>query len=497
VTVTAATDLHAQGNEQVDVFGRVLPYKYIVAIVYVTALFLDILDVTIVNVAIPALGREFATENAEWIVLGYTLSLAVWIPVSGWLGDRFGTKRVFMFAFASFVGGSLLCAAAQSISQLIAFRVIQGIGGGMLTPVGVTMLFRAFPPVERAKASTYIMIPTLLAPALGPILGGLLVTHANWRWIFLINVPIGLAGLWFGKRFLKEQKEPSTYRLDLPGFVLSAAALALVVYALSEGPRQGWGTPVVLTTLFIGLAAGVALVWVETHVEHPMLSLRLLGNRIFRQCNVVSMLSTMSFLGVLFVMPLYLQLFRGQDALHSGLTTFPQAFGVMISSQFAGRLYARIGPRGLMTGGLFAAGLVISMFIGLDSHTSLWMIRGMMFLRGLAMGFAFVPMQAASYATIAPSDNGRASAIYSTQRQVAVSIGVAVLASVLASYMSLSRPPGPDDIDRALTGFRLAFGIAVAFTFMSAIAAWFIKDSDAASTMGKRPPVHTGPARAN
>jgi EmrB/QacA subfamily drug resistance transporter len=468
-------------------FGRTLPYKYIVAMVYVVALFLDILDVTIVNVAIPELGRTFATENAEWIVLGYTLSLAVWIPVSGWLGDRFGTKRVFMFAFGAFVAGSLACALAQSIEQLIAFRVLQGVGGGMLTPVGVAMLFRAFPPAERAKASTYIMIPTLLAPALGPILGGLLVTHASWRWIFLINVPIGVFGLWFGMRYLREQREPSVGRFDLPGFLLSGAALALVVYALSEGPRQGWSSTPVLVTLLVGLACGVAMVWVETHVDHPMLALRLFANRIFRQCNVVSALSTMSFLGLLFVMPLYLQLLRGQSPLTSGLTTFPQAFGVLISSLFAGRLYARIGPRRLMAGGLFMAGLVIAMFIGIDQHTSLWSIRLMMFARGLCMGFAFVPMQAASYATIAPADNGRASAIFSTQRQVAVSIGVAVLASVLASYMSLSQPPtSPEAIADALTGYRVAFGLATAFALLGALAAWFIRDSDAAPTMVRR-----------
>ena len=468
----------------VEIFGRVLPYKYIVAMVYVVALFLDILDVTIVNVAIPELGRTFATENAEWIVLGYTLSLAVWIPVSGWLGDRFGTKRVFMFAFGAFVAGSLACALAQSIEQLIAFRVLQGVGGGMLTPVGVAMLFRAFPPAERAKASTYIMIPTLLAPALGPILGGLLVTHASWRWIFLINVPIGVFGLWFGMRYLREQREPSVGRFDLPGFLLSGAALALVVYALSEGPRQGWSSTPVLVTLLVGLACGVAMVWVETHVDHPMLALRLFANRIFRQCNVVSALSTMSFLGLLFVMPLYLQLLRGQSPLTSGLTTFPQAFGVLISSQFAGRLYARIGPRRLMTGGLFTAGLVISMFISIDQDTNLWLIRAMMFARGLCMGFAFVPMQAASYATIAPADNGRASAIFSTQRQVAVSIGVAVLASVLASYMSLStEPTTPQEIADSLTGYRVAFGMATMFALLGALAAWFIRDSDAAPTM--------------
>ena len=431
-------------DDKVAIFGRRWPYKYIVAVVYVTALFLDILDLTIVNVAIPTLGREFATENAEWIVLGYTLSLAVWIPVSGWLGDRFGTKRTFMFAFAAFIAGSLLCACAQSIGQLIAFRVLQGVGGGMLTPVGVAMLFRAFPPAERARAATYIMIPTLAAPALGPIIGGLLVTHANWRWIFLINIPIGIVGLAFGLKFLREQREPSAGRFDVPGFVFSGASLALIVYALSEGPRAGWTSTSVITTGVLGVVCAIAMVRIELTVDRPMLDLRLLHNRIFRQCNLVSALSMMSFLGLLFVMPLYLQLLRGQDALHSGLTTFPQAFGVMISSQFAGRLYARIGPRRLMTGGLLAAGLVIMTFISLDQDTSLWSIRIMMFARGLCMGFAFVPMQAASYATIAPADNGRASSIFSTQRQVAVSIGVAILASILSSYMSLSQPPALD-----------------------------------------------------
>lgn len=480
------TDHVSAGNELVDVLGWRVPYKVVVAVVYVTALFLDILDVTIVNVAIPSLGSEFATENAEWIVLGYTLSLAVWIPVSGWLGDRFGTKRVFMFAFGSFIAGSLLCALAQSIGQLIAFRVVQGIGGGMLTPVGVSMLFRAFPPAERAKASTYIMIPTLAAPALGPIIGGLLVTHASWRWIFLINVPIGLVGLWFGFRYLREHREPTVGRFDVPGFVLSGTSLALIVYALSEGPRQGWGSPVVTGTLGLGAVLAIAMVWVETHVPQPMLALRLFTNRIFRQCNVVSLLSSMGFLGLLFVMPLYLQLLRGQDAFHSGLTTFPQAFGVLISSQFAGRLYARIGPRRLMAGGLFASSIVIASFIGLDQDSSLWMIRLMMFARGLCMGFAFVPMQAASYATIAPADNGRASAIFSTQRQVATSIGIAVIASVLASYMSLSRPPAPEDVASALTGYRVAFGLTVAFSFVAGIAALFVRDSDARATMVAR-----------
>lgn len=483
--MTSLAPQHATGSDDVQFLGRTLPYKYIVAIVYVTALFLDILDTTIVNVAIPALGQEFRSDNAEWIVLGYTLSLAVWIPTSGWLGDKFGTKKTFMFALVAFTIGSMACAAAQTMEQLIAFRVLQGIGGGMLTPVGVAMLFRAFPPAERAKASTFIMIPTLAAPALGPILGGLLVTHANWRWIFLINLPVGIVGIWIGARYLREQKEPTAGAFDLPGFVLSGAALALIVYALSEGPRGGWTSAPVVVTGVVGVVCAVAMVRVELRTERPLLDLRLLrNNRIFRQCNMMSLFSTMGFLGLLFVMPLYLQLLRGQDALHSGLTTFPQAFGVMISSQIAGRLYARIGPRRLMGWGLLAASLVIAMFTTVDLHTDLWLIRSMMFLRGLCMGFAFVPMQAASYATIEPQDNGRASSIFSTQRQVGISVGVAVLASILASYMPLASPPG--DVDRALTGYRIAFGTAVALTLIASFAAFRVRDEEAAPTMRAR-----------
>ena len=224
-------------NDLVSVFGRQVAYKWVVAAVYVSALFLDILDTTIVNVAIPTLGRELNTDNAEWVVLGYTLSLAVWIPTSGWLGDRFGTKRTFLFALAAFTVGSGLCGVAQTIDQLIAFRVLQGVGGGMLTPVGIAMLFRAFPPAERAKASTVVMVPTLIAPALGPVLGGFITTNFDWRWIFLVNVPIALVALWFGHRHLREHREPSARGFDIPGFVLSGASLALIVYALSEGPR--------------------------------------------------------------------------------------------------------------------------------------------------------------------------------------------------------------------------------------------------------------------
>jgi MFS family permease len=217
-----------------------------------------------------------------------------------------------------------------------------------------------------------------------------------------------------------------------------------------------------------------------------MLELRLLANRMFRQCNVVGMFTMAGFLGVTFVLPIYLQLLRGMTPLASGLTTFPQAFGVMVASQLAGRLYARVGPRRLMSVGLLGGAVAICFYATLGLHTNLWIIRGLMFARGLGTGAAFVPMQAAAYATIDPLQNGRASSIFMTQRQVGISIGVALMASILATHMSLSSVPAPADVHRALVGIRIAFVAGVVLALAAGISALFIRDEEAGETMRRR-----------
>jgi EmrB/QacA subfamily drug resistance transporter len=474
-------------DDHVSVFGRRIAYKWVVAIVLVSALFLDILDTTIVNVALPTLGREFGPDSTEWVVIGYTLSLAVFIPAAGWLSDRYGSKRIFLFAFATFIGASMLCGAARSIEQLVAFRVLQGVGGGMLTPVGLAMMFRAFPPAERARVSTLMMIPTLSAPALGPVIGGFIVTNFGWRWIFYMNIPIGMVAFVFGFKMLREHREPTAGRFDAAGFVLSGAGLASFVFALSEGPRKGWTSPTVLGIGAAGVVMLVAMVVVETRKRAPMLALRLLRNRMFRNANIVSAFSIASFLGLLFVLPQYLQSLRGLSAQESGLTTFPQAVGVGCSTFVAGALYKRVGPRRLISTGLFLASLTIFAFHWLTLDTNLWVIRGLIFARGLCMGFAFVPMQASSYATIAPADNGRAASIFSAQRQVAISISVAILATVLLSYIDFGSVGQVTDPNHALDGFHVTFYITAAFALAGAIAARFIRDSDAAGTMHPKP----------
>src|SRR6478752_1838343 len=364
-----------------------LEYKWLVAIVFVCGMFMDIMDTTIVFVATPTLKAEFGATNAsiEWVVLGYLLSLAVWIPASGWIGDRIGTKKVFLFALATFTISSALCGQASSLGELVAFRVLQGVGGGMLVPVGTAMLFRAFPPIERARASTILIIPTVLAPALGPIIGGWLVTDVSWQWIFYVNVPVGILGFVVGFLFLKEHKEPRAGRFDVAGFILSGTALASVLYALSEAPEKGWTSPVILVTGIGGLLLFGVLAYVETHIPEPMLALRLYKERMFRNANLVLALTYGSFAGILFLLPIFLQELRGLSALQSGLTTFPQAIGVVVSSQLVGRLYHRVGPRRLIFWGMVGMSAVTLMLAVVGLHTDLWWIRLIMFGRGICM----------------------------------------------------------------------------------------------------------------
>jgi EmrB/QacA subfamily drug resistance transporter len=456
-----------------------LPQEYAVAAVFVAALFMSIMDSTVVNVAIPTLGRDFHAGNAsiEWVVTAYLLSLAVWIPASGWVGDRFGSKRVFLTALLLFTAGSVLCGAAQSLGQLVAFRVLQGAGGGIMTPVGTAMLFRAFPPSRRARASQVLIVPTVVAPALGPIIGGFLVEHLSWRWVFYVNVPVGLAALAFGAVFLLEHREAAAGRFDLPGFVLSAAGLALVLFAISEGPVRGWTSAAVIGAAVVGLSSSALLVRVELRRRDPMLDLRLLGDRLFRTSNLVCLFAYAAFLGLLFVMPLFLQEARGASALSSGLTTFPEAVGVLLSSQLVvGRLYPKVGPRRLMTGGLIGLTVLTASMSLLTAGTNLWVIRALMLLTGGAMAYVILPQQAATFATITPAATGRASAIYNTQRQTSAALGVAILATVLTTTAGGVASPAASD-------FHLVFLACAALAVLGAAVAWTIRDSDAASTM--------------
>ena len=480
-------------------FSR-LDYKWIVGIVFVFGLFMDLLDMTIVNVALPRIREDLALNPGEgastiqWVVTGYLLSLAVFIPVSGWAGDRFGTKRIFMIALFLFTSASLLCGLAWNIESLIAFRVLQGVGGGILTPVGTAMLFRAFPPEERAKGGAILMIPMVVAPASGPILGGYLVDYHDWRWIFFINIPVGMLGLVFAGLYLKEERQADTGRLDVPGFVLAAAGLGAVMYALAQAGINGFGDPQVLTIGALGLGILALFTFQELRARAPMIDMRLFRNRLFTTMNIAQIVGYSGMMGGLFLLPLLLQEEMGLSAFDSGLTTFPQAIGVVSMVQIAGRIYNSIGPRRMMMAGMFGSALTTLTFLFVDLETSQWWIRLIMLFRGWSFALVLIPIQTATYTTIRPHEMGRASAIFNANRQVAASFGVALLATVLTTRLSAHNSVLGDQSTNALSAFHEAFVVAAVLSLLGMVAAAFISDREATAMMrrAQAPPVEEG-----
>ncbi len=456
-----------------------LSSQQIIGVIYVVAMFMTIMDATIVYVALPAIARSFdvSAPTTDGVVVGYLVSLAVWIPASGWVGDRFGTKRTFMLAITLFTFASALCGLSQSVLELVLFRVLQGAGGGMLTPTGMAMLYRAYPPAQRARLARILVIPTVMAPALGPLVGGALVDSLSWRWVFFVNVPIGLAALVFSALKLPEHRARAGERFDLPGFVLAASGFGLFLYALSEAATQGWTSPLILGTAIGGAGLIAALLWVELHADVPMIDFRLLGNRLFGVMNLSSLFGAAGFLGLLFVSPIWLQSGRGLSALVSGSSTAPEALGVLMSSQLVGRLYPIVGPRRLVTGGMISVTITTALLALLMNDPSLWFFRLDMFFVGVGWAFVVITMNAGVFSQISPRDTGRAAALYNAQRQLAAALGVAALATIVGVQSSGSALAGN------VTAFRLAFLGAAAFPLVGAVIAIFIRDRDAASTM--------------
>ena len=461
-----------------------LEYKWLVGIVFVLALFMDLLDITIINVAIPTLAQEFgaSTTTIEWVVTGYLLALAICIPVSGWLGDRFGTKKVFVAALTLFLVGSVLCGLSWDVNSMIAFRIIQGTGGGMLTPVGMTMLFRAFPPSERAAASAVLAIPITVAPALGPILGGYIVDYHDWPWIFFVNIPVGIVGLIAAITLLREDVSETPGRFDIPGFVLSGTGLVAIVYALARAGSHGFDDPQVVVLGLGGLALLALFTFVELRTSEPMIDVRLLGDKLFGAANIVQLVGNAGQMGAFFLLPIFMQAQRGMDAFHVGLALFPMAIGVAVMAQPAAKIYPKVGPRKMMVTG-FVGIMVLTLALAfIDYDTSSWLIAGNMFLRGIFFAFFIIPMQAVSFATIQPSAMGRASSIFSVGRQVAASLGVAILATALTTRLTYhdAQLGNPATAEAALSAFQDTFIFAGVMTVLGIIACFFIDDKAAA-----------------
>ena len=458
---------------------RSVNQKAVVSAVFVAAMFMNIMDGTVVNVALPTLSRSFAAPigSVSGVVTAYLVTLAVAMPASGWIGDRFGGRNVLLGAITLFTAASALCGLATTLPELVGFRALQGLGGGVLVPVGMTMITRAFPPSERIKANQVLIVPTLLAPALGPVIGGALVDGLSWRWIFYINLPVGVAAVLVGLLFLPAGSEHPPGRFDLPGFLLAASGFPLVMYALSTGAVSGWGSLAVLGTGVSGLVLLAAFIAVERRPE-PLLRLRLYRDRLFRTTSLTLTAAGAGFMGTLFLVPLYLQNGLGFSAIHSGLSTFTEALGGMMGVQVTTRLYKRVGPRRLMIAGMCGTVTTIGLMALAGPSDAFWMIPLLMFFTGCSFGFNMSPAQTANMAGVTAAETGHASTLVNTVRQAGGAAGVALLGTVLAATGAGARD---------LAGYHLAFLAAAGLMALGVAFAWFVNDADAAPTMAAGP----------
>ena len=477
-----------------------LEYKYLVAAVFIFGMFMDMVDMTVVNVAIPDLSREFhaSTSAVEWTVTGYMLSLAVFIPAAGFLSDRFGTKRCFLIAMAIFVLASGLCGQAHSLNELIAFRIFQGVGGGMMTPVGTAMLSREFPGAERAKASAIISIPIVFAPMFGPVFGGYLVEYVSWRWIFYINLPIGIMGLLFGMRVLKEHKEDYAQKgFDYVGLVTGGVGAAMVLYALSSAATDGWTSGRVLAFGLTGLAMLIAFVVIELRAKPPIIDVTLFKRPLFALGNAMLIPAFGMFSGFIFIFTLFLQEFQGRTPFESGLIQAPASIAMAVSLPIASRMYPRLGPKKMLFLGFFFSIFTMLPFTLLQHSTPAWAIIMMLFVRGLPFSFAMVAAQTIIYGPLESEKQGPASSAYNTLRQVAASFGVALVATIEISRVTshvhsavtsqhLQAPTQAIIQQATQRGYQEVFFICALAMAIPVVLSFFVDNKKAEDTLARR-----------
>jgi EmrB/QacA subfamily drug resistance transporter len=423
-----------------------------VAGVVVLGAIMSILDITVVNVALPTFQTVFgsvdqpiAYSHVAWTVTAYTLALATVIPMSGWAADRFGTKRLYLTAIGLFTAGSVLCATATSINMLIVFRVAQGLGGGMLMPVGMTIMTRAAGPQRMGRLMAILGVPMLLGPILGPILGGWLIDNASWHWIFLINAPIGAVALVYAFFVLpKDSPEPSE-AFDFLGMLLLSPGLALFLFGVSSLPQENgnFGAPRVWLSMLVGVALMVAFVWHAFRPEHPLLDLRLFKNRNLTISLITMFLFAAAFFGGLLLVPTYFQEIRGESTLHAGLLVAPQGIGAMLTMPIAGALVdkfpvGRIVPFGLV-------GITVGMFglTQIQSDTSYTVLIALLFVMGLGMGGTMMPLFTTALKTLTHHEVARGSTLLNITQQISSSVGVAVISVMLTNQLKSKPLAGP------------------------------------------------------
>ncbi|XID95560.1 MDR family MFS transporter [Paenibacillaceae bacterium WGS1546] len=441
-------------------------------IAVVVGMIMVILDSTIVNVAFPKFQQEFASSLSvvQWTFTGYTLALSAVIPLAGWMTDKFGTKPVFLATIALFTIGSVLCAAAQTIEQLILYRIVQGLGGGMVAPIGMAIVYRLAPPQKIGAVMGVLGVPILIAPALGPVLSGWLIDYASWEWIFLINLPIGIIALVIGKKYLPAFAPDKAPKLDKLGMILAPLAFSMLAFGVNEGAAD-WTSTRTALGLAVGAAALAGLIIAELRHRQPLLELRVFQSADFTRGILLLWLVQISMFGIMILFPVYLQTVRGYSPLDTGLIMLAQAVGSIVFTPIGGRLFDKSGARPLALAGLTVVSAALFWLAQVSPDARLLLLLLPLFMIGSGMGLIMMALNTHVLNSAPRHLVGRVTSLTSAAQHVVTSIAVAGLTGFLALRTNgTAGRVGQEGVAAAysdtflLTAVLAAVGIALSFT---------------------------------
>ncbi|MEA2850159.1 MAG: hypothetical protein QOE02_178 [Rhodospirillaceae bacterium] len=438
-----------------DAIKQLLPWLVAVAF------FMQSLDTTILNTAVPAIAQAMGVMplSVKAVLASYTLSLAVFIPISGWMADRFGTRRVFASAIGFFTLGSVLCGLSTSLEMLVACRVLQGVGGAMMMPVGRMTLARTYGKADLVRVMSFVAVPSMVGPMIGPVAGGLMVTYLNWRGVFYVNVPVGLLGVYFVYRHLPDYREPQSRPLDFIGLVLFGGGIALLSYVL-----EVFGDHSLSGVEMLGLLALAALLLAGYGIRasltaFPLLNLGLFKIRTFRAAVSGGFVARLGLGGIPFLFPLLYQIGLGFSPVQSGLLVLPQAVASLGMKAIMPAILARLGYRTVLVGNTIVVGLLIMSFSTVGADSPIWQIVLQAFLLGFFTSMQYTSMNTLVYADISGPQTGGASTIAATGQQLAISFGVAGAALIAAIFVPPEMHSHPDVIIHGAQQAFLALGI--------------------------------------
>jgi EmrB/QacA subfamily drug resistance transporter len=437
-----STDVSTHGPAASD---KIEPYVWKIAGVVILGMIMSILDTTIVNVALRTLSVDLhsSISQIQWVVTGYLLSLAAVIPVTGWAARRFGAKRVYMTSLVLFTAGSALCAVAASTTSLVLFRVLQGAGGGMIMPVGQLIMAQVAGPKRMGRVMGIVTMPAMLAPILGPVVGGAILQNLHWSWIFLVNLPVGLLAFVLAWRMLPQTDSGEAGRLDVVGLGLLSSGTTALVYGLSElGTHASFTAPTVIWPTLGGIVLIGVFIRHALHVERPLLDVRLYANRVFGAASLTTFGLGAALFGAMILVPLYYQEVRHESVIVTGLLVGPQGLGMLLVMPLVSRFTQRFGAGRVAIGGVLILSLASVPLAFVGDSTSILFISVVLLLRGVGIGFSFMPAMTAAFAALRPSQLSDATPQLNVVQRVGGAIGTAVLAVVLqrATGHAVSKP---------------------------------------------------------